>query len=324
MNSKSTNNIEPSVNHTDQTHQSTHNDHTQPPFPKTLAELTALDASNAIPFLKSTCDLLNVPLLDQNPTPAEALNAARQHFQQHQRRAIVEYPGGESAWTKTYRDLCQFISNMEKLCAEIQSSNQAGTTSGTQSGTHTGTQSGTPSGTPNQSTNSNPANPRSSTQPKADDSQSKTFLNQIEEFLADFDPSRKTKNRRKTATTRPFKTAPAHPKIEPSTAPGPKSNPQPEPAPTRAPDRLSALCQEISDELHKTNSPLDDLPPERQQKLFELLRDYTYSTRPQHRRAPCSTTLGSQDFPRLRPALLRTLRKTPAPPTTPRSRPTRA
>src|SRR4051812_37751533 len=139
-------------------------------FPKTVEALAALDATRDIPFLAFQCALHGIQLQNPNPTPMEALRAAENHLHNHRCRRLCDFPGGQQAWASVCNDLGQFIKQLRPLAtaSDTKVDSQADMQSGTRNGTPPGTTSGPRNSTPETSTS--------------------FFIDQIQQFLTDFDP----------------------------------------------------------------------------------------------------------------------------------------
>lgn len=254
-------------------------------FPKSLAELAALDANNKVPFLEAECHRLAIPLSDPNPAPGEILRAAEQRLASLRAIPLIDFPGGDKAWREVSFALLRFIHQLRSLIATASESEDQGlpesiSKPGTQTGTHSGTRGGTESGTsagtedPHSelpSTHSETSSETEVCETDPERSETAALLDRAAACLKQHAASKKTKAKKTTPKPRPH----AAPSTD-STA-----SPAPEAAQTADPHSdigLSALCQEISDELNrKTTSPLDNLDPELQQTLFKLLNEHPYT-----------------------------------------------
>jgi hypothetical protein len=90
----------------------------QIPFPKTLAELAALDATREIPYLKALCNRRHIYVPGPNPTPAQIIPIIEQRLRDHERSCPdPRFPINDLAieWKAIHTDLYEFLTELQQL-----------------------------------------------------------------------------------------------------------------------------------------------------------------------------------------------------------------
>lgn len=267
------------------------------PFPKTVEELAALDSDRSVPYLKALCNRRHIHTPGPNPSTSEIIPIIEQRLRDHkQQRPDLHYESDlATEWNAINADLQEFLTNLRALAngagqgaprdpqahdkqaspqelpsiitpvSSVLSVSSAPSVSPPHAllepappsaDSDTGTTLETSGGTKAVQENPNPDPSTSSadaeTEPVSPDkSAEQPLLDQVEESLSTHHPKSK---RRRQKNKAPFSAA--------------------KPSSQRVIE-LSAGDLEIMIDLHNA-SPLDALPPERQQKLFQLLEDYPY------------------------------------------------
>jgi hypothetical protein len=88
------------------------------PFPKTLTELAALDATRAVPYLKSLCNRRFIHVPGPNPTPAEIIPYIQKRLDTHNKNIPqhrTEHSDLYLDWKLAHQDLTEFIQDLRNL-----------------------------------------------------------------------------------------------------------------------------------------------------------------------------------------------------------------
>ena len=83
-----------------------------PPALRIIAELSE---SEIIPVFVQMCRDRAIPISQPSPNLAEILEAVDKHLQAHRSRPIIDFPGGDQAWRLAKNDLTSLRSSIEKI-----------------------------------------------------------------------------------------------------------------------------------------------------------------------------------------------------------------
>jgi hypothetical protein len=93
----------------------------QIPFPKTLTDLAALDATREVPFLKAICNRRGIHIPGPNPTPAQIIPTIECRLADHLARpcqSLNPHSGDYVEWHLIHDDLAEFLQNLRHLAAQ--------------------------------------------------------------------------------------------------------------------------------------------------------------------------------------------------------------
>src|ERR1041385_657735 len=94
------------------------NDITKITPPTTLAELSALDATREVPYLKARCNRMGIHIPRPNPPPREIIPYIETRLIEHNNRRntfLSDRSGDYFEWKAIKEDLEQFISYLSSL-----------------------------------------------------------------------------------------------------------------------------------------------------------------------------------------------------------------
>ena len=96
----------------------TNNDITKIDPPQTLADLTALDATREVPYLKARCNRMQIPIPSPNPAPSEILPHIQQTLARHSKdptRDAGPMSGDFMEWKLIREEYEEFITYLKSL-----------------------------------------------------------------------------------------------------------------------------------------------------------------------------------------------------------------
>ena len=88
---------------------------TQTPNPPTIKVIAELGESEFISVCLQKCRDHAIPLAQPSPNLTEIFEAVGQHLQAHRRRPTTEFPDGDKQWRSIQRDLSALYSSIEKI-----------------------------------------------------------------------------------------------------------------------------------------------------------------------------------------------------------------